>query len=139
MSTLNPYLNFRDQAREAMTFYDAVFGGDLAVSTFRDFGMEDVPEQERDLVMHAQLTTPAGFTLMASDVPSHMDYSAGTNAFSVSLSGGADDEDSLRGYWLKLSEGATILQPLETAPWGDSFGMLRDRFGVNWVVNISGS
>jgi len=136
-SILNPYLNFRGDAREALEFYHSVFGGELSVGTFAEFGMTDVPEAERDLVMHGQLEAPAGFTLMASDVPSHLDWSRGTNSFSVSLSGQSGDDAELRGYWAKLSEGAEIQQPLKTAPWGAAFGMLADRFGVNWLVNIS--
>lgn len=136
-SILNPYLNFRGDAREALEFYRSVFGGDLTVSSFADFGMTDVPESERDQVMHGQLETAAGFTLMASDVPSHMEYAPGANSFSVSLSGKAEDDAELRGYWLKLGEGAVIQEELATAPWGAAFGMLRDRFGVNWLVNIA--
>ncbi|GHF10449.1 VOC family protein [Pseudolysinimonas yzui] len=137
MSVMNPYLNFRGQAKEALEFYHSVFGGELTVSSFAEMGMDDVPEAERGLVMHGQLETPAGFTLMASDVPSHMDYVAGTNQFSISLSGPSDDDAELRGYWQKLGEGATIVEPLATAPWGASFGMLTDRFGIAWLVNIS--
>lgn len=137
MSVMNPYLNFRGQARDALEFYHSVFGGELTVSSFAELGMDDVPEAERGLVMHGQLETPAGFTLMASDVPSHMDYVAGTNQFSISLSGSSGDDAELRGYWQKLGEGATIVEPLATAPWGASFGMLTDRFGIAWLVNIS--
>jgi PhnB protein len=138
-SIQNPYVNFRGDARAALEFYHSVFGGELSVGTFAEFGMTDVPEAERDLVMHGQLETPAGFTLMASDVPSAMDWDRGTNGFSISLSGTAADDAELRGYWQKLSDGATIQQPLETAPWGAAFGMLADRFGVDWLVNISTS
>ena len=137
MSILNPYLNFRTEARAALEFYETVFGGEATISSFREFGVDDMPEDERDLVMHGQLETPAGFTLMASDVPSHMEWSRGTNSFSVSLSGSAEDDAQLRGYWLKLSEGADIQEPLATAPWGATFGMLTDRFGIAWLVNIS--
>lgn len=137
MSVLNPYLNFRGQAREALEFYHAVFGGELTVSSFADLGMADLPEEERGLVMHGQLETPAGFTLMAADVPSHLDFVPGTNQFSISLSGSSDDDAQLRGYWQKLGEGGTITEALATAPWGASFGMLTDPFGVNWLVNIS--
>lgn len=136
-SILNPYLNFRGDAREALEFYHSVFGGDLTVGTFAEFGMTDVPETERDLVMHGQLETPSGFTLMASDVPSHMAWEPGANAFSVSLSGRSGDDAELRGYWDGLSAGATVQQPLEAAPWGATFGMLADRFGIAWLVNIS--
>lgn len=136
-SILNPYLNFRTGAREALEFYHSVLGGELTVSSFADFGMTDVPEAERDLVMHGQLETPSGFTLMASDVPTHMEWDRGVNSFSVSLSGRSGDDAELRGYWDGLSAEATIVQPLSTSPWGASFGMLVDRFGVSWLVNIA--
>ena len=135
-ASLNPYLNFRGNAREALEFYRTVFGGNLAASTFTELGMP-VDPAESDQVMHGQLTTDSGFTLMASDVPSHMTWSKGENEFSVSLSG--DSEDELTGYWERLSDGATITAPLIRAPWGDTFGMLKDRFGVGWLVNISGT
>jgi PhnB protein len=132
-TTLNPYLGFRGTAREAMEFYRSVLGGDLAISTFGDLSASDDPA-EADLVMHAMLTGANGLVLMGADTPSRMPYNPGDN-FSVSLSG--DDEGELRRYWEGLSEGADVLQPLTKAQWGDSFGMLRDRFGVTWLVNIS--
>src|SRR5690606_38180287 len=104
------------------------FGGELSLSTFGEFQASDDPAQQ-DYIMHGQLTTPSGFTLMGSDTPDTMEYQPGTN-FSVSLSG--DDEPELRGYWEKLSDGGTVLEPLAPAPWGDSFGMCTDRFGVKW-------
>ena len=134
-ATLNPYLNFRGDAREALEFYHSVFGGDLRVSSFADFGMP-VDPAEADLVMHGQLTTASGFTLMAADVPSHMPWTKGENTFSVSLSGDAEEE--LTGWWNGLSEGAQIQEQLSKAPWGDTFGMLKDRFGVDWLINIAG-
>lgn len=134
-ANLNPYLNFRGDARAAMTFYQGVFGGDLTVSSFQEFGMAEDPS-EADLVMHAQLQSPDGLLLMGSDVPSRMPWRAGENTFSVSLSG--DDEERLTAWWAGLSDGATIQEPLAKAPWGDSFGTLVDRFGVSWLVNISG-
>lgn len=137
MSVLNPYLNFRGDARQALEFYHSVFGGELTVSTFQELGATDIPDAEKNLVMHGQLETPSGFTLMASDVPGHMDYAVGVNSFSVSLSGFAADAAELRGFWQKLSDEATIDQPLETAPWGATFGMLTDKFGIHWLVNIS--
>ena len=132
---LNPYLNFRRQAREAMDFYQSVFGGTLQQSTFAEFGMSQDPE-DADLIMHSQLTTDAGFTLMAADVPAHMELKEGSQ-ISVSLSG--DDEAQLSGYYDKLVEGGTVLEPLSKAPWGESFGRLVDRYGVQWLVNIAGS
>jgi PhnB protein len=131
-STLNPYLSFRDNAREAMEFYQSVLGGDLNVMTFGDMG-SDGPE--KDLVMHGQLETPAGFTLMASDTPPGMEYAAPAG-ISVSLSG--DDADDLRGWFDGLAEGGQITMPLEKQVWADYFGMLVDRFGISWLVNIAG-
>lgn len=131
-SRLNPYLNFAGQAREAMAFYQSVFGGELTSMSFAEGGMPHDPA-EQDLVMHSQLETPAGFTLMASDVPSgHGEAQANG---SISLSG--DDEAELRGYWDALAAGGSITEPLAEAPWGDSFGMLVDRFGTPWLVNIN--
>lgn len=137
MSTrLNPYLNFRDSAKQAMEFYHSVFGGELAQSTFAELQASEDPS-EQDKIMHSQLETDSGFVLMASDTPNSLDYTPGGN-FSVSLSGGADDEVELRGYWDKLTDGGTVALPLEEAPWGDRFGMCIDKFGVSWMVNIAG-
>ena len=134
MSTqLNPYLSFRDNARQAMEFYHSVFGGQLTISTFADFQASDDPA-EQDKVMHSMLSTDGGLVLMASDTPDRMDYVAGSN-FSISLSG--DNEAELRGYWAKLSDGGTVAMPLGPAPWGDTFGMCSDRYGVNWLINIA--
>lgn len=133
-SRLNPYLNFSGKARDAMEFYKMVFGGELSLMTFADGGMPHEPA-EKDHIMHGQLETPSGFTLMGADVPaSHGPVQANS---SISLSG--DDEAELRGYWDKLSAGGSIAQPLEKAPWGDSFGMLSDKFGTPWLVNITGA
>ncbi|HSU45954.1 MAG TPA: VOC family protein [Arthrobacter sp.] len=131
---LNPYLSFRNNAREAMEFYKDVFGGELNLSTFADFQASQDPSEDQ-LVMHAQLDSPSGLTLMGSDTPARMDYNPG-NTFSVSLSG--EDDAELRGYWDKLSDGGNVTMPLETAMWGDAFGMCTDKFGVQWLVNIAG-
>jgi len=132
---LNPYLHFRDKAREAMEFYQTVFGGELDIMTFGDAG--DPYPGEGTKVQHGQLETPAGFTLMGSDTPERMEHERGENVFSVSLSGTNSDDAELRGYWKKLSLGATISEPLAVAPWGATFGILVDAFGVTWLVNIS--
>jgi PhnB protein len=129
---LNPYLTFGNDARAAMEFYRDVFGGELAINTFGDFGHEG---PDRELVMHSNLETPSGFTIMASDTPEGMERATGT-AISVSLSG--DDADALRGYWAKLSADGTVTMPLEKQVWGDEFGTCTDRFGVPWLVNITG-
>ncbi|MEO6501758.1 MAG: VOC family protein [Jatrophihabitantaceae bacterium] len=131
---LNPYLNFRDKTSEAMDFYHSVFGGDLTKSTFAEMNASDDPA-EQDKIMHSQLVTENGLTLMAADTPNYLDYTAGVNDFAVSLSG--EDEGELRGYWDKLSDGATVTMPLDKAPWGDLFGMCTDKFGIPWLVNIT--
>jgi PhnB protein len=134
MTTLNPYLHFKDDARPAMEFYEQVFGGTLNVNTFGDLGQSD--PADKDKIMHAQLETARGLTLMGSDTPSHMAYEPGSR-ISISLSG--TDGDELRGYWEKLADGATVTVPLEKQMWGDEFGMLTDRFGIEWMVNITQS
>lgn len=131
-SRLNPYISFDGSARSAMEFYQTVFGGTLRVSTFGEFGMQD--PTCADKVMHSQLETDSGFTLMAADTPPGMEYEPGRN-ITVSLSG--DDGDELRGYWEKLSSDGTVSVPLEKQMWGDEFGSCTDKFGIPWLVNIS--
>jgi len=128
---LNPYLGFRDDAKQAMEFYHSVFGGDLTVSTFAEMHQRRSGRAGQGDAQPA----PNGLTLMAADTPNSMDYSQGDN-ISVSLSG--EDKAEITGYWEKLSDGATVTAPLEKAPWGDTFGMCKDKFGVNWLVNIAG-
>ena len=131
---LNPYLNFKDNAREAMEFYRTVFGGKLTLSTFKEFhASQDASEDEK--IMHSTLEAENGIVFMAADTPNAMEYRAGTN-MNMSLTG--DNEAELRGYYEKLSAGGTIGMPLEKAPWGDTFGMFTDKFGVSWLVNIAG-
>jgi len=138
MSTqLHPYLSFRDNAKEAMEYYQSVFGGELTRSTFAEFQASEDPS-EQDKTMHSSLTTPNGMSVMASDTPNSMEYKPGNN-FSLSLSGDNADEAELSGYWNKLVDGGSVTMPLEVAPWGDKFGMCVDRFGVAWMVNIAGA
>jgi PhnB protein len=132
---LNPYISFKDDAREAMQFYQTVFGGNLTMSTFAEFQMAEDPA-ESDKIMHSQLDADNGMTLMGADTPNSMQFDDGSRV-TISLSGESDAE--LRGYWDKLAEGGSVTMPLEQAPWGDSFGMCTDRFGVNWMVNITGA
>lgn len=132
---LNPYLNFSNSAEEALKLYQSVFGGELTLSRFGENGMAEDPA-DADKIMHGQLEAPNGITLMASDAPPDMPLSEGSS-LSVSLSG--DDEATLRGYWNGLVAGGQVTVPLEKAPWGDTFGMLTDKFGIAWLVNIAGS
>lgn len=132
-STLNPYLQFRDQAKSALEFYHRVLGGDLILTTFAEMGVEGA---EGEKIMHGRLDTEAGYTIMASDTPEEMEYTPGTN---VSLSLGGDDVEILRNYFAGLSEGADVTMPLAVQMWGDEFGMLKDKFGTSWMVNIQSS
>ena len=134
---LNPYLGFENSAREAMEFYQSVMGGELTISTFGEAKAEVQPD-ELDLVMHAMLTTENGIVLMASDAPAHIEHETGSS-ISVSLSGEAEDDEVLSGYFDGLSAGGKVTVPLAAAPWGDKFGMFKDKFGTNWMVNIAGA
>lgn len=136
MIVLNPYLGFTGNAREAIEFYKSVFGGNLALTSYKDGGMSQSPSDDNK-VMHSMLTTENGLVLMASDAPEGMESQPGSS-ITISLSGVSEDEEMLRGYWEKLADGGSIEQPLVQAPWGDSFGMLSDKFGTRWMVNISG-
>lgn len=128
---LSPYLSFPDgTAREAMETYQRVLGGELTLSTFGEFGM-DGPDAAR--VMHGQLTTRDGITLMGADTGPGMGFEKAAG-MTVCISG--TDTDKLRGWWAQLSEGAQVSTPLEKQVWGDEFGQCVDRFGTPWMFNI---
>jgi PhnB protein len=131
-SRLNPYISFPGTAREAMEFYQSVFGGTLTISTFGEFGAPD--PALADKVMHSQLESAAGYTIMGADLAPGMQLTEGST-ITVSLSG--DDSDALRGYWEKLAAGGQVTMPLEKQMWGDEFGQLSDRYGIAWMVNIA--
>lgn len=128
------HLNFRGQAQAALEFYQSVFGGNLTAVTYRDAGAVR-NSNEADQIMWGQVASDSGFRVMAYDVPSAMDWSAGTMPYFVSVRG--DDADELTGYWSKLVEGGTIIQPLAPAGWSPLYGMVRDHFGVTWVLDIA--
>lgn len=136
-SRLNPYLTFQGNAREAMEFYRDVLGGTLTLSTFAEGGMADGPA-DADKIMHALLETESGYTLMGSDAPSGVPAHPASGV-QVSLSGDADADAELTGYFEKLAAAGTVVEPLVEAPWGDRFGMVTDPYDVLWMVNIAGS
>src|SRR5919107_442197 len=136
---LNPYLNFPGTARQAMEHYQSVLGGDLRISTFGEYG--GAPEGlDADNVMHAQLETSSGLTLMAADSTgsSGDGGQATSDAGGVSLSLSGEDAEELRGYWEGLTARASVTMPLQMQMWGDEFGLLVDEFGMTWMVNITG-
>ncbi|TDE21321.1 VOC family protein [Nonomuraea mesophila] len=129
------HLNFRGDARAALEFYRSVFGGDLAVVTYKDAGnVQDAADADR--VMWGQVLSGDGFHVMAYDVPSHLPYDQGENPFFLSLRGKTAQE--ITAYWERLSEGADVVRPLEPAQWSALYGMLKDRFGVTWVMDVAG-
>ncbi|MDA2809138.1 VOC family protein [Nocardiopsis sp. RSe5-2] len=128
---LNPYISFAGNARQAMEFYRDVFGGELSISTYGEFAPPGTPGA--DNIMHSMLETPQGFVLMGSDAPPGNEHRPG-NDVSVSISG--DDDEALRGFWERLSEGGDVQVPFEKQMWGDVFGMCTDRFGVTWMVDV---
>ena len=131
-SVLNPYISFGDNAREALEFYKDVFGGNLSLNTFGQYG--DPNARGADNIMHGQLETENGFTLMAADTPPGMEFNPSGGNITISLSG--DDEQELRGYWDKLSDGGTVTLPFEKQMWGDLFGQCTDKYGVPWMVDV---
>lgn len=131
MRQLTPYLFFTDDAREAMTFYQSVFGGVLTISTYGDFGMEG-PGVDR--VMHAQLATD-DLVLMASDRPEETGATGPREDVVLCLNG--DDPDVLRSWFSALAEGGEVSVPLEKQVWGDEFGDVTDRFGMHWMANVA--
>lgn len=130
---LNPYLNFDGNTREALEFYKHVFGGELKISTFSDIPGMPVPEGYADKVMHGVLEA-ADVTIMASEGRPGEKVKVGDNV-NLSLSG--DDNDKLTGYFKGLSEGGQVTMPMALQAWGDVFGMCTDKYGINWLVNIS--
>ena len=127
------HLNFRGHARAALEFYQSVFGGHQVVVTYKDAGAAQDPA-EADQVMWGQVAGDNGFRIMAYDVPSRLSWNAGEIPVFVSVRGDAAEE--ITGFWEKLSDGATVMQPLGPAGWAPLYGMLKDRFGVTWVLDI---
>ena len=127
------HLNFRGDARAALAFYQSVFGGQLTIVTYADAHAVQNPA-EAEQVMWGQVAAENGFNVMAYDVPSRLKWNAGEIPFFVSVRGA--DAEEIRGYWEKLAEGAAIVQALAPAGWSPLYGMLKDRFGVTWVLDV---
>jgi PhnB protein len=133
-SRIDAYFSFKDNARQAMEFYQSVFGGKLEMQTYKDYNASQAPSEDNK-IMHATLEAENGISFMGADTPMGMEYLSGMNG-RVALSG--DNEAELKGYFQKLSAGGTVTAPMEKAPWGDHFGMCTDKFGIGWMVNIAG-
>lgn len=128
------HLNFQGQARAALAFYQSVFGGEIAQVTYTQFGhAADPADAER--IVWGQVAAPNGFRIMAFDVASGTPWRQGENAFYVSLRGASEEE--IRALWQGLAQDASIVHPLAPAKWSPLYGMLKDRFGVTWVVDVA--
>jgi PhnB protein len=128
------HLNFRGDARAALEFYQSVFGGDITIVTYKDAHSVQDPS-EAGQVMWGQVAAKNGFRVMAYDVPSRMPWDQGKNAFFVSVRG--DSAKEITALWEKLNSGATVSQPLAPSGWSPLYGMLKDRFGVTWVLDVA--
>ncbi|MGN8049264.1 VOC family protein [Curtobacterium sp. 22159] len=128
------HLNFDGQAREALDFYAAVFGGEVVAVTYGAMGATEEPDWA-DRIVFGQVTTDAGFRIMAFDVWPHQTWDQGTNAFYVFVHG--DDAAEIERAWAALSEGAEVRQPLAPSAWAPLAGQLRDRFGVVWALDVA--
>ncbi|MFD3607114.1 VOC family protein [Streptomyces atroolivaceus] len=128
------HLNFRGTAREALDFYQSVFGGRNVAVTYKDAdAVQD--ESEADWVMWGEVAGDNGFHVMAYDVPSRLPWNQGENPFFVSVRGETAEEIS--ALWGKLAEGSAVVRPLEPAQWAPLYGMLTDRFGITWVLDVA--
>lgn len=128
------HLNFRGTARAALTFYQSVFGGEIVLVTHSQTYPEFAPD-EADHIAYGQVASTDGFRIMAFDVPATRPYDPGIAPVFVSVRGQAADE--IQAYWSKLAEGATVLFPVAPSAWSPLYGMLTDRFGVTWVLDVA--
>jgi PhnB protein len=133
MLALNPYLQFNGEAEDALNFYKSIFGGEADITRFSDFPGMPVADDQKNQLMHAVLKTKE-LQLMLSDATPTGGVAHGEN-ISLSLSG--DDEATLTQYFKGLCEGGTVTDELSAKQWGDVFGMVTDKFGINWMVNIT--
>lgn len=133
---VTPHLNFRGDARAALEFYRSVFGGELTVVTYADARAVTEPAAA-DQVMWGQVASDTGFRVMAYDVPPAIPWEPGTNSSFASVRGA--DAAEITRCWERLAEGATVVAPLAPSGWAPLYGMLTDRFGVTWVLDVEAS
>jgi PhnB protein len=137
MATINPYINFNGNAEEAFNFYRSVFGGEFAkIVRFKDLSSSEfvVPDNEKEKIL--QIALPIGKnTLMANDVPASMGrVSENENRSKISIS--AESREEADKLFNGLSAGGKIEMPIGDSPWGTSFGMFRDKYGIEWTVEF---
>lgn len=142
------HLNFRGDARAALEFYQSVFGGQAAITSYADVGMpQDAPGANH--VLFGQVESPDGFRVMGYDIPgatsgrlagegsTHRENGATLTDQSCFVSVNGQTLDEIEDYWEKLSDGATIVEPLAASEWSPGFGMLTDRHGVTWTFGVT--
>ncbi|HEX7574574.1 MAG TPA: VOC family protein [Bacteroidota bacterium] len=138
MATLNPYLNFAGNTEEAFTFYRSVFGGDFTtLQRFKDTPEAGrVPEKEKNMLMHVSLPVGKANSLMATDALESMGHKL-TVGNNIQLSLEAETKDEAEKLFKGLSAGGKVTVPLNDTFWGAYFGMLVDKFGIQWMVNYT--
>jgi PhnB protein len=139
MAQINPYIHFNGNAEEAFTFYKSVFGGDFSViSRFKDFPNPELPisENEANKIMHIALPIGKSSVLMGSDTPAFMGkHNENENRSKISIS--AESKEESDKLFNGLSSGGKIEMPVGDSPWGSYFGMFRDKYGIEWMVDFS--
>jgi PhnB protein len=137
MALINVYLTFNGNCEEAFNFYKSIFGGDFAyVGRFKDVPPQDgkdLSPADANLIMHVALPISKETILMGSDFPSHYGKVVFGNNFSISLS--ADSRDKADAFFKSLSTGGQTAMPMSDTFWGSYFGMLTDKYGINWMVS----
>lgn len=139
MATLNPYLGFLDNCEEAFNFYKSVFGGEFSyLMRFKDVPAEaamPADANESDKIMHICLPIGKSTLLMGSDWPASMGKPNVGNNISISIM--TDTQQEADNIFAKLSAGGTVTMPMDKAFWGDYFGMLQDKYGLNWMISYN--
>jgi PhnB protein len=137
MAQINPYINFNGNAEEAFTFYRSVFGGEFAMlSRFKDLASPEFPVAENEINKVAHIALPIGKNiLMGNDVPESMGRTnENENRSKISISAASKEEaDKL---FNGLSAGGKVEMPIAESPWGSYFGMFRDKYGIEWMVDF---
>ena len=137
MALINPHINFNGNAEEAFTFYKSVFGGEFAmIMRFKDLASPKFPVAENDANKIMQITLPIGKNiLMGNDVPESMgQVNENENRSKISIS--AESREEANTLFSGLSAGGNIEVPIGDSPWGSYFGMFRDKFGIEWMVDF---
>ena len=137
MAVINPHINFNGNAEEAFNFYRSIFGGEFSkVIRFKELGNPNIPEKEGNKIMHIALPIGTTNMLMANDVPEFMGRTnENENRSKIAIS--ADSKEEADKLFNGLSAGGTVEMPIADSPWGSYFGMFRDKYGIEWMVDFA--